>query len=278
MTLRLTILSIGLTFGLLELWRSPPRGRSGRQLAFDLLSSAAVGLVVSPLVALTVSALLDVASPSSRNALADLPLWAAVGLFLVGDDLTQYLWHRASHSVPFLYTLHRAHHSARYMSVSMMYRNNVFYYALMPSLWVSGALVHAGLGAVYAGYLAVKLTVIAGAHSSVRWDERLYRVRWLSHVMWVVERIVSTPSTHAMHHGRHADDGVTHYAGNYGNLLFFWDVLFGTARITRRYPEAYGIENLAPESATTELLWPLVPLRGEGRAAEATTTLPDAAE
>ena len=55
-------------------------------------------------------------------------------------------------------------------------------------------------------------------------------------------------------------------------------VLFGAARITRRYPEAYGIENLAPESATTELLWPLVPLRGEGRAAEATTTLPDAAE
>ena len=30
--------------------------------------------------------------------------------------------------------------------------------------------------------------------------------------------------------------------GNYGNLLFFWDVLFGTARITRQYPPAFGVE------------------------------------
>ena len=48
------------------------------------------------------------------------------------------------------------------------------------------------------------------------------------------------------HHGRHMDDGVTHYKGNYGNLLFFWDILFGTARITRKYLEHYGVENLAP--------------------------------
>ena len=36
-----------------------------------------------------------------------------------------------------------------------------------------------------------------------------------------------------------------------------WDVLFGTARITRRYPEAYGIENEAPQSWAAQLVWPL---------------------
>jgi sterol desaturase/sphingolipid hydroxylase (fatty acid hydroxylase superfamily) len=76
--------------------------------------------------------------------------------------------------------------------------------------------------------------------------------------MWLVERTISTPATHSAHHGRHADDGVTNYKGNYGNLLFFWDVLFGTAKITRRYPEHIGVENLEPVSAAHQLLWPLV--------------------
>jgi sterol desaturase/sphingolipid hydroxylase (fatty acid hydroxylase superfamily) len=51
---------------------------------------------------------------------------------------------------------------------------------------------------------------------------------------------------------------VTHYKGNFGNLLFLWDMLFGTAKITRRYPAAIGIENLAPISAGAQLLWPLI--------------------
>jgi sterol desaturase/sphingolipid hydroxylase (fatty acid hydroxylase superfamily) len=87
---------------------------------------------------------------------------------------------------------------------------------------------------------------------------RLYKRRWLSPLMWVLERTISTPATHSAHHGRHLDDGVTHYKGNYGNLLFFWDVLFGTARITRRYPEKFGVENLDPVSAPRQLFWPLI--------------------
>lgn len=62
------------------------------------------------------------------------------------------------------------------------------------------------------------------------------------------------------HHGLHLSDGVTHYHGNYGNFLFLWDVLFGTAKITRRRPEAYGIEGLEPIPVANELLWP-VPAR-----------------
>ena len=109
------------------------------------------------------------------------------------------------------------------------------------------------LTAVYAIYLLVKMTVIFGAHSSIRWDEPLYKIKWLSPVMWLVERTISTPATHFAHHGMHKDDGVTHYKGNYGNLLFLWDVLFGTAHITRLYPKEYGIENLGDRSAGGEL-------------------------
>jgi len=82
------------------------------------------------------------------------------------------------------------------------------------------------------------------------------------------------PATHAAHHGKHQADGVTHYTGNYGNLLFFWGVPFGTAKITRRCPEAFGLENLPEERWRTELAWPVVPMAG---AAGAEVPAPEAA-
>lgn len=193
-----------------------------------------------------------------RDALVALPILAQVGLFLVFDDLVQYWWHRLSHSVSWLYKLHRPHHNAEYMSVRMVYRNNLFYYLFMPSLWFSGALVYLGLGPVYAFYVVIKMAVIIGAHSDLRWDAPLYRIKALSPLMWLVERTISTPATHAAHHGKYAADGLTNYKGNFGNLLFFWDVLFGTAKITRQYPEHFGVENLPPTTVGEQILWPLV--------------------
>jgi hypothetical protein len=161
-------------------------------------------------------------------------------VLLLADDLTQYLWHRLSHT-SVLWPLHRAHHSAAYMSVRVVYRNNAFYSALMPGLWLSGALLYLGFGWVYAAYAIVKITVIIGAHSPVRWDRFLYRWPVLHPLAWLVERTISTPATHFAHHALVQGDGVGHYSGNYGNLLFLWDVIFGTALISRRYPQAYGL-------------------------------------
>jgi sterol desaturase/sphingolipid hydroxylase (fatty acid hydroxylase superfamily) len=60
------------------------------------------------------------------------------------------------------------------------------------------------------------------------------------------------------------DDGIGHYRGNYGNLLFFWDVLFGTAKITRRYPPQVGLKDDVDNGAERwliQLLYPLVKSR-----------------
>lgn len=113
----------------------------------------------------------------------------------------------------------------------------------MPGLWLGGVLLYLGFGTVYALYIVVKLTVILGAHCAWRWDEPLYRIRALSPVMWVVERTISTPATHWAHHAITNADGIGHYTGNFGNLLFFWDVLFGSAHITRQYPAAVGLQD-----------------------------------
>ena len=258
----LAILAIYLGFAGLELWRSNLFGKPEQTRDDGIVEAVSMTLllaVTQPTVLFVAGALAQLVAPQFAGSLAELNVFAAIALFLVCDDMLQYWWHRASHSTPWLYNLHRAHHNARYMSVRLVYRNNVIYYALMPSLWVSGILIWLGLGWVYAGYIVVKLLVITGAHSDVAWDKPLYAIKWLSPLMWVVERTISTPATHHAHHGRHADDPAVHYKGNYGNLLFVWDMLFGTAKITRSYPQSYGVENLAPASLGQQLLWPIFP-------------------
>lgn len=257
----IAILVIFLGFALVEFFRTnlfrKPRQRR-KDAVVEVVGTSTLLLLTQPLVLLAGGLLAAAIAPNAQGSLATIPLIAQLGLFLVFDDMTQYWWHRITHSVKWLYELHRPHHDAEYMSIRIVYRNNVFYYFLMPGIWFSGALIYLGLGTFYAYYIVVKLLVICGAHSDVRWDKPLYEIKWLAPLMWVVERTISTPSTHSAHHGQHIEDGVTNYKGNYGNLLFFWDVLFGTAKITRRYPAAVGVENLQPVSAAHQLLWPLV--------------------
>jgi sterol desaturase/sphingolipid hydroxylase (fatty acid hydroxylase superfamily) len=215
--------------------------------------------VVQASVLLAATALCERFIPESRGSLAHWPWWAMLGTLLIADDLTQYLWHRLSHT-SVMWPLHRAHHSAGYMSVRVVYRNNAFYYAMMPGLWLSGALLFLGFGWVYVGYTIVKMAVIIGAHSNVRWDEKLYAYPALHPLMWLLERTISTPATHYAHHALSQDDGIGHYTGNYGNLLFFWDVLFGTAVITRKYPPAFGLLDdrlYGHENWLAQLLFPV---------------------
>jgi sterol desaturase/sphingolipid hydroxylase (fatty acid hydroxylase superfamily) len=147
------------------------------------------------------------------------------------------------------------------MSVRITYRNNFFYYLMMPGLWIGGVAVYLGFGPVYAAYLVIKLAVILGAHCAWAWDAPLYRIRALHPLMWVLERTISTPATHQAHHALTNEDGIGHYKGNFGNLLFFWDVLFGTAHITRKYPAKVGLQDdilFGPERWTTQMFYPLV--------------------
>ena len=211
------------------------------------------------------TALCDWLMPGQRNALAHWAWWQMLIVLLLADDLTQYFWHRLSHTSA-LWPLHRAHHSAAYMSVRIVYRNNAFYYALMPGLWLSAALLYMGFGWVYVGYTIVKLSVIIGAHCAVRWDQWLYRYPVLSPLAWLVEHTISTPATHFAHHALVQDDGIGHYTGNYGNLLFVWDVLFGTARFTRRYPTAYGLSDDRAHGAEPWLAQFVYPLKQSKRA------------
>jgi sterol desaturase/sphingolipid hydroxylase (fatty acid hydroxylase superfamily) len=242
----------------LGLARSPNATREDAPLEASI--TLLFGAVIYPGALFVVDLLAHRFIPDAAGALAHWPAWAMVVGLLLGDDLTQYWWHRASHS-PLLWPLHRAHHSAPHMGMRVVYRNNFFYYAMMPGLWIGALLVYLGFGAVFPAYVAVKVLVIFGAHSELRWDRFLYRHRWLHPLAWIVERTISTPATHFAHHAIRQDDGIGHYKGNYGNLLFLWVVFLGWGGITRRYPPAVGlVDDLehGPERWYVQLAWPVL--------------------
>jgi sterol desaturase/sphingolipid hydroxylase (fatty acid hydroxylase superfamily) len=246
----------------------------------DLVGFGLVAGLTQPTILLCVNKLGAAFLPQYKNALIDQPWWVFALLFLVFDDMLQYWWHRFSHTSK-MWPLHRAHHSAQYMSARIIYRNNFFYYVGMPAIWGSAVLVYLGGIEVYLVYIVIKLAVITGAHSDVRWDEPLYKIRALKPLMWLVQRTISTPATHFAHHAMFDNDGIGHYRGNFGNLLFFWDVLFGTAHITQQYPAQYGLRDdqlYGHEKWWVELFFPLfqskraqTALSGNGKAYDEST-------
>ena len=253
----LMLIFFGFAFAEILRGKFSQKGKSKpKDVYIESISTIMILAITVPTILMLTNWIGKLTFPEHQNALKDIGWPMMLLLFMVFDDMLQYWWHRLCHS-PWLYGLHRAHHSANYMSIRIVYRNNLFYYMIMPSLWMSGVLVYLGLGSFYPIYLTTKLCIIYGAHSSIPWDRVLYSKPWLSPLAWIIERTFSTPSTHYAHHGMYKEDGITNYKGNFGNMFFLWDVIFGTALITRKYPEHFGIENLKESDWKQELLWPL---------------------
>ena len=47
-------------------------------------------------------------------------------------------------------------------------------------------------------------------------------------------------------------------------MFFLWDIIFGTALITRQYPKAYGISHYQGDQWYAQLLWPIFKSKVEG--------------
>lgn len=232
--------------------------RSKDDFTIELLSLVTLPTLIQPGIFFLVIWGMGFALPELEDYFVNTSFWWHILAFLILDDLTQYWWHRISHMHRGMWKLHRPHHVVEEMGVLVTYRNATLYYALMPGIWFSAMLVYLGMGYVYLFYLPVKLVIILLAHSETKWDRFLYRYKILSPLAWIVERTISTPSTHFAHHGLTAEDGVSHPNGNYGNLLFLWDVIFGTAKITRKYPTKFGAWNQLKEPWYVQLFFPFI--------------------
>lgn len=232
--------------------------RTKNDFTIEIISLVTLPTLIQPGIFLFVLWVMGTYFPSLEDYYISSSIWWHIIAFIILDDMTQYWWHRLSHVNRTMWKLHRPHHVVEEMGVLVTYRNATLYYALMPGIWLSALLVYLGMGYVYLFYLPIKLVVILLAHSETKWDRFLYRYKFLNPLAWVIERTISTPSTHFAHHGLTAEDNISHPNGNYGNLLFIWDVIFGTAKITRKYPTRFGAWNQIKEPWYVQLLFPLL--------------------
>ncbi len=237
---------------------------SRNERILDIVCFVASRLVIRPLVVWFTLWALPLLFPGQKGVFSWVPFWWGFFIIAVADDLTQYWYHRLHHQVPWLWRFHRTHHSAPYMGMAMAGRQNIIYTIFFSQIYLTAALTYLGLGEAALLVTGVKSLITLAAHSSIPWDKPFYKYRVLHPAAWVLERLISTPATHHAHHADSNDDGVGHYKGNFGNMFFLWDVLFGTGIITRRYPSGFGIKHYKQEEWYAQFLWPIFKSRIAG--------------
>lgn len=212
--------------------------RSGRGVGDwrQNLQAWAINLVAGPIIAGLVGvwhgpALIDGAA---------LPAWLGIALFIVVQDLGEYLFHRAQHSVPFLWAMHSLHHSDPDMSVLTTSRHfwgdRLFKTA---TVWSGAAMVISATPAAMSAYFVASLWNFV-AHANLRID--FGKWSWL----------LNSPAYHRRHHSRLPE----HYDSNFAALLPIFDVLFGSYHRPRGYPPS-GLDQ-RPARIADLLLWPLI--------------------
>jgi sterol desaturase/sphingolipid hydroxylase (fatty acid hydroxylase superfamily) len=208
----------------------------------EVVSFVQLTVLIQPAIILGVALLCRSWFPAYENHFAAVPALAQFFIFLLIEDMPQYWWHRLAHSNAWFWKLHLVHHASPSMGVTTSFRNGALYYLLMPNIYFAAIAIFLGFTKVYLVYTVLKLLIVMNAHSEMRWDSFLYRYKWLHPLAWLVEHTISTPATHFAHHGISNADGISNNNGNFGNMLFIWDQLFGTAKFTRKYPSHFGIE------------------------------------
>jgi sterol desaturase/sphingolipid hydroxylase (fatty acid hydroxylase superfamily) len=166
-------------------------------------------------------------------ALNDQPLMSFL-VYLVVFDFFNYWIHRAQHQWPAWWALHALHHSQRNMTFWTDGRGHLLDDVILALL---GSLISALIG-VQPGQF-VLLIVVSRLFESIQHAN--IDLRWWG----VVEKLWVSPSFHRTHHsvgvGHEFNSGVLG-GHNFGVLLPWWDVLFGTADFHHGY-EPTGIKD-----------------------------------
>ncbi len=141
------------------------------------------------------------------------PLLQGIIVFLL-LDMALYFWHRANHTMPFLWRFHKVHHSDRDLDVTSAMRFHIG--ELLFSAIVKSVLL-ALLGVPLVFILAFDVVVTAFAlfnHSNIS----------LGRYEPLVRAVIVTPAMHRIHHSMVQKETDT----NYTTILSIWDRLFGS--------------------------------------------------
>ena len=170
--------------------------------------------------------------------------WVSLLLYLVVFDLVEYWIHRGQHGLRWWWKLHALHHSQRQMTVWSDTRNHLLDDVIHDAIIV---LVAQLIGVAPGQFVAiVALTQLSESfqHANVRiWFGQLGERLWVS------------PRFHRRHHAV----GIGHepmapvrnkkvHGNNYGVLLPWWDMLFGTVNFDLRYDPTGVRDQVQPDA------------------------------
>ena len=223
-TLKVAAVGLFTSLVLLELLRS----RASRRLVYsigDTAANAAIAVgnaLIKPFALAWNFAVLSLVEPHQLFHLNGSTSTFVLTFIVV--ELAYYWYHRLSHEIPLLWTMHHTHHSSRWFNFTTAIRLNwiakfvgpLFFMPLVllgfSPTWIAVSL---GLGLVYQLFLHTELVPRLG---------------------WFEGKLLNTPSAHRVHHGRNPD----YIDKNYGSALIIWDRVFGTYEAETE-PLSYGV-------------------------------------
>ncbi|MEN9717158.1 MAG: hypothetical protein RIQ99_36 [Pseudomonadota bacterium] len=225
-----------------------------------IVSSQVTRVGMAWLTAVTIGLLI----PSGKGALAQLPLWAGLGGLIVLAEFFQYWIHRWAHNPlkhPLLYGMHRTHHSAPYVNVTLMYRTNLVWPLVHSYTWFTALGFYLGMTGAATTFYLIVMAWNALTHSDWRWDDAIAaRLPAGQRIINALEWVLVTPRIHHTHHG-YGKDGKVYR--NFCTLLSCYDRLFGTLHVPEGRPWRYGLPG-GEHHWVRQLLFPLIPL-GDAR-------------
>ncbi|MBL8371578.1 MAG: sterol desaturase family protein [Burkholderiaceae bacterium] len=157
----------------------------------------------------------------------DIPLVAFL-IYLLVFDFANYWVHRAQHQFEWWWALHSLHHSQRQMTMWSDNRNHLLDDVIRDLLFVTLAIL-IGVGP---GQFVALVALSQLSESFQHADLKIWFGR-------VGERLWVSPRFHRLHHSigiGHESAGKGTLGGfNFGVLLPWWDMVFGTANFERRF-------------------------------------------
>ncbi|MEO7208314.1 MAG: sterol desaturase family protein [Steroidobacteraceae bacterium] len=227
---RLGVFLVLLILLMLGEWRWPRNVAAARRnrrwpvnLGFGLLDSLCLRLL-TPWLAFAIALRAHEAGIGLFNVL-DVPSWLKIAACVLLLDMTIYWQHRLMHAVPWLWRLHRLHHTDLALDASSGVRFHPMEILFSLAVKVGAVLL---LGAPPAAVLAFEILLSSFSlftHANIAIAAGVDCVlRWL----------VVTPDMHRIHHSVLREE----HDRNFGFSASWWDRLFGSYRDAPSQPQA----------------------------------------
>ena len=183
-----------------------------------LIAFGLMGVALSIILPLTVqNFLIELVAPFQVLSIPQLPIpnWVGFILCFLLIDFANYWLHRLSHMIPALWRLHKIHHADKSVSAATNLLHHpgelLFGYLILLTFFV---VLGMPLLVIVSYGLANQIHGIL-VHSNINYPTKLNH--WLKY-------IVFTPDVHRIHHSVDMIEGNP----NFGQILPFWDIVFGT--------------------------------------------------